>query len=229
MGHYLIVGGTKGIGKALVETLNQQGHQIWVAARHEASLPSHVQYIHWDAAGQESISGLPATLDGLAYLPGSVPLKPFHRITDEEWTQEFHLHLMGAVRILRACLPALKASQKASVVMFSTVAAQTGMPFHASIAAMKGAVEALTRSLAAEWAPVIRVNAVAPGLVQTELTEKLLNTPEKIEASAKRHPLGRIGQPEDIAHMAAFLLSEGSGWITGQVFSVDAGLGTLKL
>lgn len=229
MGNYLIVGGSKGIGKSLVALLHQNGHQIWVAARQRCDLPSGVNFINWDALGNESLQPLTETLDGLAYLPGSVPLKPFHRITDAEWLMEFQLHVMGAVKVLRSCLPLLKTSPHASVVLFSTVAAQTGMPFHASIGAMKGAIESLTKSLAAEWAPVIRVNAIAPGLVDTGLTEKFLNASEKREAAAKRHPLGRVGIPEDVAQLASFLLSRESGWITGQVMAVDGGLGALKL
>ena len=136
---------------------------------------------------------------------------------------------MGAVKIIQQLLPALKKAEAPSVVFFSTVAVQTGMPFHASIAAAKGAVEGLARSLAAELAPKIRVNCIAPSLVQTSLAEKLVNTPEKIEAGGKRHALQRIGQPNDIAAMAEFLLSDKAGWITGQVLHIDGGMSTLKI
>jgi NAD(P)-dependent dehydrogenase (short-subunit alcohol dehydrogenase family) len=122
----------------------------------------------------------------------------------------------------------MKAAGSASVVLMSTVAVQSGMSFHASIAMAKGAIEGLTKSLAAEWAPQIRVNAVAPSLVNTDLASRLLSTPEKVEASGKRHPLQRVGEPADIAAAVLFLLGDGSAWMTGQVMAVDGGLGSLR-
>ena len=139
------------------------------------------------------------------------------------------MDVLGAVQVIQGCLTALKASSNASIVLFSTVAVQTGMGFHASIASSKGAIEGLTRSLAAEWAPQIRVNAIAPSLVNTELAARLLSTPEKAEASARRHPLGRVGEASDPAALVRFLLSPEANWITGQVWGVDGGLGNLKV
>jgi NAD(P)-dependent dehydrogenase (short-subunit alcohol dehydrogenase family) len=152
----------------------------------------------------------------------------FRSLKPEEFQQDFDLNVMGAVRLLQKLQLGLKAVPGSSVVLFSTVAVQQGMAFHSSIAAAKGAIEGLTRSLAAEWAPSIRVNAIAPSLVETPLSAKLLSSPEKVEASAKRHPLARVGRPEDIASLAVFLLSDKSGWITGQVMGVDGGMSVVR-
>jgi NAD(P)-dependent dehydrogenase (short-subunit alcohol dehydrogenase family) len=165
----------------------------------------------------------------VVYAPGTINLKPFHRISMDDFKKEMEVNFFGAVRVLQACLKGLKKSSTPSVVLYSTVAVQTGMGFHAGIASAKGAIEGLTRSLAAEWAPSkIRVNAIAPSLTETPLASALLSTPEKKEASDKRHPLGRIGSSEDIAASTVFLLSPQSSWMTGQILHVDGGMSTLK-
>jgi NAD(P)-dependent dehydrogenase (short-subunit alcohol dehydrogenase family) len=228
MSNILVVGGTKGIGKEIVARLGD--HHVFVVARNnDAAYGSNVHFIQADMT-HESIDPalLPETIDGLVYCPGSINLKPFNRLSEADYLSDWQVNFMGAVRSISTVLPNLKRSDHASIVLFSTVAVSTGMPFHASIAAAKGAVEGLTRSLAAELSPKIRVNCIAPSLTETPLAEKLLNTPEKQEASAKRHPLQRIGQPADIAEMACFLLSGQSGWMTGQVLHVDGGMSTLK-
>ena len=135
---------------------------------------------------------------------------------------------MGAVRVLQSVEKNLKAAGKASVLFFSTVAVQTGMPFHASVAASKGALEGLTRSLAAEWAPAIRVNCIAPSLVNTPLADKFLNNEAKLAKASERHPLQRVGTAEEIAELGIFLLSDNSNWMTGQIITVDGGIGSLK-
>ena len=231
MGNYLVIGGTSGIGKTITESLIQEGNSVITFSRNspQTSPIDNHQHVIWDATNPETPSIDFAHLDGLVYCPGTINLKPFHRFTDEEILEEFTINTLGAVRILRNMLPLLKKSPSPSVVLFSTVAVQTGMPFHANISMAKGAIEGLTRSLAAEWAPLIRVNAIAPSLTQTPLAEKLTSTPEKIEASAKRHPLQKIGTPQNIADAALFLLSDKSAWMTGQIMHIDGGMGSLKL
>jgi NAD(P)-dependent dehydrogenase (short-subunit alcohol dehydrogenase family) len=174
-------------------------------------------------------SFLPEILDGVVYCPGSINLKPFARIKSEDFTNDFNLQVGGLIKVLQAAQPALKKSEHASVVVFSTVAVQMGLPFHTQVSASKGAIEGLTKALSAEWAPSIRVNCIAPSLTDTPLAAQLLNTEEKKAANALRHPLKKIGTAADIANMAAFLLSEKASWITGQVLHVDGGMSTVKV
>jgi NAD(P)-dependent dehydrogenase (short-subunit alcohol dehydrogenase family) len=229
--NYVILGGTSGIGEALVNQLAQQGHQVFVYARtiRNVQVSSHIHFNEVDVSNEFTLAGLPDVIHGLAYCPGSITLQPFHRIKAEQFQSDFQLNVMGAISAIQQCLPGLKASGNASVVLFSTVAVQTGMSFHTSVAVSKGAVEGLTRALAAEYASShIRFNCIAPSLTETSLADKLLNTPEKKEAGAKRHPLGRIGQAEDSARVAGFLLNENEGWITGQILGIDGGMGSLR-
>jgi NAD(P)-dependent dehydrogenase (short-subunit alcohol dehydrogenase family) len=228
--HILVVGGSRGIGRALIRSLRSEGHAIinWSRTPPETGPDGELHDQQVDVSDPATIPVPEGVLDGLVYCPGSINLKPFGRLTDDDLQADLQVNLLGAVRVLRSALPALKRSSKASVVLFSTVAVQTGMPLHASIAAAKGAVEGLTRSLAAEWAPAIRVNAIAPSLTDTTLAERILSSPERREASAQRHPLKRIGNVEDIAAAAAYLLSDASAWMTGQILHVDGGLGSLR-
>ncbi|TAE68241.1 MAG: SDR family oxidoreductase [Bacteroidetes bacterium] len=233
MKNFLIVGASSGIGLALAQSLQKQGHQIFTIARnHQVELENiGIKQILMDISKplNNLSEHLPEILNGVAYCPGTINLKPFHRLSEEEIMNDFQVNTMGAVRVLQATFPALKKSQGASVLLFSTVASNLGMGFHASIALAKSGVEGLAKSLAAEWAiNKIRVNVIAPSLTDTPLASKLLNTDEKKEASNKRHPLGRIGNVEDIVPMASLLLSEKSDWITGQIIGIDGGMGSLK-
>lgn len=228
----LIVGGTSGVGRALVSQLMDTEATLYLASRKEpeSDVISRVHHISLDVNEMDNeLDELPAELHGLVYCPGTITLKPFQGLKEKDFQSDFNLNVLGAVRVLQASLKNLRAAKGASVVLFSTVAAQLGLNYHASIAAAKGALEGLGKSLAAEFASKkIRVNLVAPSLTDTPLAKNLLSSDEKREASDQRHPIGRYGQAEDIAQMAAFLLSEASSWITGQVMHVDGGLSTLK-
>ena len=215
----LIIGGTKGIGKAITEQLSN--HECYIVSRSESSLPNHFMV---DALTGDlpDIDGL----TGLVYCPGSINLKPFHRLTQEDFINDYQKNVLGAVRVLQFYFRTLK-KNKGSVVLFGTVAGQQGMPFHASIAAAKGGLEALARSLAAEWAPNIRVNIVNPSLTDTPLAEALLSTEQKRENAAMRHPLKKIGSPTDIAKAAVFCLE--NDWITGQTIGVDGGMSSVRV
>lgn len=231
--NYLVVGGSSGIGLALVRKLREAGAAVtvWSRSKPEALDELGVTHETVDATRGLEEQGIaaPERLDGLAYCPGSINLKPFSRLTDDDFRTEYELNVLGAARTLRFCLPALTHGDGASVVMFSTVAAQVGMGFHASIASAKGAVEGLGKSLAAELAPkTVRVNMVAPSATDTPLASRVLGNEKKREASAERHPLKRVGDPKDQAAAAFYLLSPDSGWMTGQVLRVDGGMSSVR-
>lgn len=232
MSNYIVVGGSKGIGLELVKKLTAEQHHVWVLARTSDELTelSNVTFIQTDVKNFSiDLSLIPEVVDGFAYCPGSINLKPFNRLSLDDFNSDWQINVLGAIDVLQKILPNLKRSEQSSVLLFSTVAVSLGMPFHASVAASKGAIEGIVKSLSAEFAPKIRVNAIAPSLTQTPLAEKLTNTPEKIEASAKRHPLQRIGTAMEIAEISKFLLSPQSSWITGQIFHVDGGMSSIKL
>ena len=228
----LVVGGSSGIGLAVVKALAIAGAQVYNLSRKAGEkLPAGIMHRNFDVLDPNaSIEGfLPENLDGLVYSVGSITLKPFNRVTADDLLNDYKINVAGAVRVIQLALPALKRSGNASVVLISSVAAGVGMGFHASIAAAKGAINGLTLSLAAEFAPIkIRVNAVAPSLTDTPLAASLLNSPERREASATRHPLGRVGTPEDISDAISFLLSDKSTWVTGQIIGIDGGLGHVR-
>ena len=228
----LVVGGSSGIGLELVNMLASMGAQIYNASRTKSEdWPDGLIHIPIDVLSNLDLLAeqIPEKLDGLVYAVGSINLKPFSRYTEDDFINDYKLNVTGAVRSIQLAYRSLRNSGAASIVLISSVAAKTGMPYHASIAAAKGGVESLALSLAAEFASQnIRVNVVAPSLTDTSLAGNLLNTPEKREASAKRHPLGRFGKPEDIASAISFLLSDESGWISGQVLGIDGGMGNLK-
>ena len=226
--NYLIVGGTSGIGLALVEQLAHRGQVVIWSRQVPDALPENLQHFSWDVTSGDAPPEAPHFLDGLAYCPGTIRLKPLSRITDQEFHEDFEINCMGAVRTLRTCLSSLRRSDGASVVLFSTVAVSQGMPMHTSIAAAKGAVEGLTRSLAAELAPRIRVNAIAPSLVDTPLSAALIEGKRR-EAAAKRHPLQRIGNAEETASLAFDLMTGRLSWMTGQILHLDGGMSSIRL
>lgn len=231
MKNYLIIGGSSGIGAAVTQLLSENDNSVIATynSNSENTDTDKVKYHHLDVLDSDfEMAFLPDTLDGLVYCPGSINLKPFARIKPDDFLADFNLQVNGAISVLQKVLPKLKKSDSASVVMFSTVAVQNGFNFHSQVAASKGAIEGLTRSLAAEFAPKIRFNAIAPSLTDTNLASKLLSSDEKKEANAQRHPMKKIGSARDIAEMAVFLLSDKANWITGQILHVDGGMSSIK-
>ncbi len=228
MKNILIIGGSYGIGLALAQEL-QYTNKVFVASRTNDNLANlSVTHLPFDATTDTlDLQQLPATLDGLVYCPGSINLRPFRGLKPEAFEADMQINFFSLIKVIQTVLPILTASEQASIVLFSSVAATMGMPFHTSVAASKGAIEGFAKALAAEYAPKIRVNVIAPSLTDTPLAEKFLSSDEKKEKSALRHPMKRVGTPEDIASMASFLLSNSSSWISGQVFPVDGGMSTL--
>jgi NAD(P)-dependent dehydrogenase (short-subunit alcohol dehydrogenase family) len=225
-----VVGDSAGIGAALRRNLLAAGHRVIGVSRTGVSEPAegYLSLVFDAVAAPCDLAAFTESLDGLVYCPGTIALKPFRGIRREQWMHDLEVNLLGAVSALQANEPLLKRSPSASVVLFSTVAVGTGLSFHASIAAAKGAVEGLTRSLAAEWAPGIRVNAIAPSLTDTPLAAPLLGTDAKRAAAEERTPLRTVHRPEDIASLAAWLLSDAAVGMTGRILPVDAGLGAVR-
>jgi NAD(P)-dependent dehydrogenase (short-subunit alcohol dehydrogenase family) len=223
-----IVGASSGIGLELVNLLKDHC-ELYTASRNPGPLSEMgIPHTHLDVTDAEiKLDGIPGDLDGFIYCPGSINLKPFKMLSLDAFQQDLELNFTGLVKVLKEVMPKLR--EGASLVFFSTVAVGTGMPFHTSVAAAKGAIEGFARALAAEYAPKFRVNVIAPSLVDTPLATRLLNNEKKQEKMAERHPLKRVGTPSDIARMAAFLLSDDSSWMTGQVLGVDGGISTLNM
>lgn len=227
MNTIIVVGGSKGIGNAIVTAL-LSSHKVINISR-TAPEQSHENLTHYtcDVINDE----LPEidAADGLVYCPGSINLKPINRLSIDDFKTDFEINVLGAVKTIQKYLTVLKNGKKPSIVLFSTVAAKLGMPFHASVAASKSAVEGLTKSLGAELAPTIRVNAIAPTVTDTDLASKLLRNERMIENMNERHPLKKYLQPEEVADMATFLLSEKAASLSGQVFEMDCGIVSFKL
>ena len=230
MKNILIIGASSGIGLELAEKL-KVNNTVFAISRHRGELGDHpnISWHQMDVFGEEiDFSFLPDSLNGLVYCPGSINLKPVRGLKQEEVLEDFRINALGALKVVQQVLARLKKSKDASVVFFSTVAVAQGMPYHVSVSMAKGAVEGLSRSLAAELAPGVRVNTIAPSLTDTPMAARLLSSDERREASAQRHPMKRVGSPSDIASMAAFLLSNEASWITGQILHVDGGIGAIK-
>tara|TARA_B100000809_G_scaffold266932_1_gene333218 strand:- start:5959 stop:6642 length:684 start_codon:yes stop_codon:yes gene_type:complete len=222
-----IIGGSSGIGRSLAN-LEKNTNKVITIQRNASGIIDDnvteylVDVLHGELPDLES-------LDMLVYCPGSINLKPFSRLSEEDFKNDYEINVLGAVRVLQKYLPLLKKGSNPSVLLFSTVAVKMGMPFHTSIAAAKGAVEGLMKSLAAEYAPKVRFNAIAPTLTNTRLAEKILRNDKSKELSAERHPLKRYLQPDEVADMASFILSDKGSSLSGQIIEMDCGIVNLKI
>mgnify|MGYP003852319199 CR=1 FL=1 len=226
----IVAGGSSGIGRSVVKVLAGENRVIeYSRSGNDLKQFPNAEHRFIDIMSENwELGKLPEKIDGFVYCPGSINLKPFRRITKDELLDDFRLNAAGAFRFIQMLYPGLRKSDHASIVLFSTVAVQTGMAFHSSIAAAKGAVEGLVRSLAAEFAPRIRVNAIAPSLTDTPLASPLLSSDERRARSSEMHPLKRIGTVEDQVNAVKFLLSDDSAWMTGQILHVDGGLSSVR-
>lgn len=227
MGKYIVVGGSKGIGNAIVNNLLQDNEVINISRTKPEIEHQNLTHFNCDVVN-DTLPNIEEA-DGLVYCPGSINLKPINRLSLDDFKNDFEINVLGAVKTIQHYLPALKNGNKPSVVLFSTVASDLGMPFHASVAASKSAVEGLTKSLGAELAPTVRVNAIAPTVTDTDLASKLLRNDRMIENMKERHPLNKYLQPQEVADMATFLLSERAASLSGQVFKMDCGITSFKI
>jgi NAD(P)-dependent dehydrogenase (short-subunit alcohol dehydrogenase family) len=226
---YLVVGASSGIGKQIAINLVNQGHRVIGTYNNNDIELDGIEMIKFDASDNHSTPEFDTNeLSGLIYCPGTINLKPFRGFNEDDFINDYKINVTGAIRVIKKYLKQLKATENSSILFFSTVAVQNGFNFHSQVASSKGAIEGLTRSLAAEFAPNIRVNAIAPSLTDTPLAQNLLNTDQKKEANANLNPLKKIGDVNDIADMAVFLTSEKSKWISGQIIHIDGGMSSIK-
>ena len=230
MKNVLVIGGSSGIGAAIVDELLERDYRVTATFRsHEISLDHpHLVKQRFDVLEDDPSSIQMDEVDAIVYAPGSIDLKPFNRFEVSDLQSDLQLNALAAFNVIKSLYSKLRKGKDPSVVLFSTVAVQTGFPYHLQVGISKGAVEGMVRALAAEFAPRIRVNAIAPSLTDTPLAGKMLSTEEKKKANGDRHPLGRVGEPKDIAAVAEFLVSDRSSWVTGQIMHVDGGMSSIK-
>jgi NAD(P)-dependent dehydrogenase (short-subunit alcohol dehydrogenase family) len=220
---FLFIGGNSDIALKTKKKIELSGNQIICISR---QLSTNLPNAHIGNPVTNELPELSESIDGIVYFPGSILLKPFRSLKQEDFVNELEINVLGAINAIQKYNNKIK--EGGSIVLFSTVAVQIGMPFHSAVSVGKGAVEGLTRALAAEFAPKIRVNCIAPSLTNTKMAGKFLSTPEKLEATSQRHPLKKLGKPEDIANAIEFLLNDSSSWMTGQILHIDGGMSTLK-
>ena len=230
MKNYLVIGGSSGIGKEISELLSNE-NIVFSTSRNEINESNeNIRHIKYDVLEDElDPELLPDQIDGFVYCPGTINLRPFRSLKLETFRSDLELNLIGAIKTLQIILTRLQESPSSSIIFYSTVAVKTGMPFHSSVSSSKSALEGLTKSLAAEFAPKIRVNCIAPSIVNTPLANKFLNTEDKIEKAAARHPLNKIGTAKEIAQLTQYLLDDKSKWITGQIINIDGGISSVKV
>ncbi|MDA8532758.1 SDR family oxidoreductase [Pelagibacteraceae bacterium] len=232
---YLIFGATGSVGSSLAEQLKNSGNDIHLVARNESEVKAIAEklgcsYTVADVLEDGFIEKVKSDINdikGVAYCVGSIDLKPLRMVTEAEMNKCMKLNLYSAIEVIKGFQESLK-KNKGSVVLFSTVAAQRGFTNHTIIASAKAAVEGLTVTLAAEFAPHIRVNCIAPSLSKSKIAEPMLKNPTIAEGIAKAHPLKRLGEGKDSAALAKFLITEESSWITGQIIAVDGGRSKLS-
>ncbi|MFD1162545.1 SDR family NAD(P)-dependent oxidoreductase [Hwangdonia seohaensis] len=223
----IVIGGSKGIGKAIINTL-VNSHKVVNISRTARNF-EHANLTHHTC--DVTTDNLPEIqhADGLIYCPGSINLKPISRLSITDFKNDFEINVLGTVKAIQHYLPILKKGNKPAILLFSTVAATLGMPFHASIATAKSGVEGLVKSLGAELAPTIRINAIAPTVTNTQLASKLLRNDKMIENITERHPLKKFLNPEEVADMATFLMSDKAASMSGQIFQMDCGIVSFKI
>ena len=226
MRHILIIGGTKGIGKAIIDLLIEE-NKITCMSRNVSDY-NHKNYNHIQL--DATLDNFPdlEKIDSLVYCPGSINLKPISTLSIEDFRNDFELNVIGAVKSIKKYLPHLKKGDNPSILLFSTVATKLGMPYHASVSASKSAIDGIVKTLGAELAPKIRINAIAPTITNTELASKILRNEKVIENMIERHPLKKILSANEVAKMAKFLISEDGSSISGQIINMDAGIVSFK-
>ncbi len=226
MGKVLIIGGTRGIGKAIVSEVIENHEVVCLSRNANHYTHNNYKHIKFDVLNDE----LPEieSLDTLIYCPGTINLKPISSLTLDDFRCDFELNVIGAVKAIKKYLNLLKKSENPSILMFSTVATKLGMPYHSSVSVSKSGIDGLVKTLGAELAPKIRINAIAPTITNTDLASKILRNEKVIENMIERHPLKKILSPEEIAKMASYLISKNSSSISGQIFNMDAGIVSFK-
>lgn len=223
----IIIGGSKGIGKAITQKLAAYCKVINISRTPPTISHQNIEHYTCDVLNDD----LPNIefADTLIYCPGSINLKPISRLSIEDFKNDFEINVLGAVKSIKFYLPILKNGNHPSILLFSTVANKLGMPFHASIATAKSGVDGLVKSLGAELAPTIRINAIAPTVTNTELASKLLRNDKMVENIKQRHPLKKFLNPDEVANMAEFLISDKAASLSGQIFNMDCGIVSFKI
>ncbi|MBZ4043227.1 SDR family NAD(P)-dependent oxidoreductase [Flavobacterium hibisci] len=227
MRNILMVGGSKGIGRTILMQQLENNKVLNISRTEPDFFHSNLTHFSLDVLKDE----LPPVenIDTLIYCPGSITLKPISGLSVDDFRNDFEINVIGAVKAIQKYLPVLKKGNQPSIVLFSTVAAKLGMPFHASIATAKAGVEGLVKSLGAELAPTIRVNAIAPTITETSLSASILRNDRMKENMIERHPMKSYLKPDEVANMVDFLISEKANSISGQIFEMDYGLVTFKI
>ena len=224
--NFIFAGSNSSISRTSAKLLREQGNKVIEISR---STPENEYQFQVEKYEQGFFPTLEEKINGLVYFPGTINLKSFGQLSINDFQNDFSIHVLGAIAFIKTYLNQVEKDGKSSIIFISSVAGSVGMPFHSSVSTAKSAIEGLTKSLAAEFAPGIRVNAIAPSLVNTPLGERFINTPEKLSAIEKRNPMRKVGEPIDIANMINFLLSEQANWITGQIIGVDGGMNNVKI